>query len=391
MLNKKYQILADENMPCIEQLFQPIADIQTRPGRAVTRRDLTDIDALLCRSITPVNAALIQGTKVQLVASATIGTDHLDIDWLNQNNIKWASAAGCNAAAVAQYVISAVCYWLNIQNSKIQNSDKKKHKKALNELTVGIVGAGNVGTELARCLELLGINYLLCDPPLHDTGDKRHLVSLDAIMLCDVISIHVPLTEQGRDKTYHLFDQDRLSQLQPNQLLINAARGSVIDNQALLSYLQKDKAASVILDVFENEPKVDPKLARTCLLATPHIAGHTLEGKLRGSYCCYRAFCLHFKLALTQDEGSIFPDKTPLNLTGALTLADALLAIYDIAKDSERWLAAHDKNLSIQFDQIRKNYIAEFKELPRRDYSGWLLESANNPTIHAIIAKLIAQ
>lgn len=358
-MTKKFNIVADENMPCVDELFGSLANIKKLSGREITANDLADADALLCRSITNVNQQLLQQSKVQFVGTATIGIDHLDVEWLDKNKISWSSAAGCNAAAVAQYVISGICYWL-----------KQQGQKELQDITVGIVGAGNVGTELTRCLDILGVNYLLCDPPLKKAGDTRDLMSLEDIIKCDVITLHVPITQVGEHKTWHLIDEDFLNQLTDRQLLINAARGEVVDNKVLFQYLQKDEVASVILDVFEDEPDINPQLARKCLLATPHIAGHTLEGKLMGSYMVYQAFCHKFNLPLEVNVNTLFPDKNTMT-SFVQSENEMLLAFYDISLDSQRFLSVSDEQMIQHFDQMRKNYINHFEVQPRRDYSGW--------------------
>ncbi len=358
-MSKKYNIVADENMPCIDELFGPLANVKKLSGRKITANDLKDADALLCRSITKVDKQLLEGSNVKFVGTATIGIDHLDVNWLENNAISWSSAAGCNAAAVAQYVISGICYWLETVN-----------KKKLQDLTIGIVGAGNVGSVLARCLDILEVNYLLCDPPLKRSGDKRLLEPIENLMKCDVISFHLPITHTTQDKTYHIIDNAFLSQLTEQQLLINAARGEVVDNKALVEYLSKEKSASVILDVFENEPNIDTDLARKCLLATPHIAGHTLEGKLRGSYMVYEAFCKFYKLPLLVQADELFPRKNKINIS-TKTESEMLLFLYDISKDSEHFLSVIDEKIPQHFDLMRKSYINNFLVQPRRDYSGW--------------------
>ena len=354
---KKYRIVVDQNMPGIELLYSDFAEIIPAEGRLINNRLVRNADALLCRSITQVNQSLLQDTKVKFVGTATIGTDHLDIDWLESNHIRWANAAGCNAAAVAQYVLSGLAFW-----SLTQKCDIKK-------LKIGIVGAGNVGTELARCLDLLGIHYLLCDPPLESQGDKRSLVSFEEALKCDVISLHVPITNTGRYPTRHLIHQAILAQIKPNQLLINASRGAVIDNQALTDYLSDSKSAAIILDVFENEPDVPMELIEKCLLATPHIAGHTLEGKLRGSWLIFKAFCKAFDIATTRKESELYPQANQISLHNA-DLVESLLALYDIQSDSQA-LSFATTQVATRFDQLRKNANQMADGTIRRDYSGW--------------------
>ncbi|WP_444998589.1 4-phosphoerythronate dehydrogenase [Aliikangiella sp. IMCC44359] len=365
-------IVADESMPHVESLFASFGNIITKPGREISAEHVKLADALLCRSITPINEKLLAESNVQFVGTATIGVDHLDRRWLAKNNISWSNAAGCNASAVAQYVISALCYWT------------KKYRRVWQDLKVGIVGAGNVGTELARCLTILGIDYLLCDPLLQKQGDKRQFASMADMMNCDVITFHVPITYSGEHSTYHLVNEPFLSKLNTEQLVINAARGEVIDNSALCDYLNSSKHADFVLDTFEGEPSIDYSLLKKCLLATPHIAGHTLEGKSRGTVMIFEAFCKHFEIMHEVDNAmiqSIYPPKNLLvDKNKKQQLIDYLLSIYDIEKDHQKLLSAI-KNTKVKshigdtFDRLRKNYIAGFGDQPRRDYSGWQLNS----------------
>ena len=361
-MGKSLKIVADENMPHIDALFGDFAELVKRPGRAMSSADVIDADALICRSITRVNELLLGDSKVSFVGTATIGTDHLDIDWLESHNIRWASAPGCNAAAVAQYVMSAIAYWL------------RKNKKVLSDITVGIVGAGNVGSALARCLQQLGVKFCLCDPPLARQGEPRAMVSMSQILACDVISLHVPLNRQGQDRTFHLFDTEVLQRLSPGQLLINASRGAVVDNTALLNYLSSRSPASVVLDVFEGEPQIDMTLASRCLLATPHIAGHTLEGKSRGSFQIYQALCQHFKIPQSKTFDELLPQNN--RLKASANPLDTLLQIYPIKNDSNRLLHKCRSQQDVQtvathFDELRKDYLVESESIVRRDYSGW--------------------
>ena len=365
MNRKILRIVADENMPNVEQLFGEFGHVTLRPGREINHQDLIDADALLCRSITTVDEKLLAGTQVQFVGTATIGTDHLDVDWLNANEIHWANAAGCNADAVVQYVMSAICYWFKVKTETVSSFSLER----LKDLTVGIIGAGNVGTRLATLLEQVGIKYLLCDPRLQRSGDKRKFSSIDEIINCDVITLHVPLNLDGEDKTYHLFDSLQLESLGSSQLLVNASRGAVIDNDALLEYLELPTAASVVLDVFEDEPKINFSLIQKCLLATPHIAGHTLEGKTRGSYMIYESFCEHFKLPKEKKLAQLLPLSNQLEMS-ANSLAGMFLSVYDIVEDHRKLAQSTRESIEKHFDNLRKNYVSSFK-VPRRDYAGW--------------------
>ncbi len=352
-------------MPHVEALFGDFAEICYKSGRDITQSDLVEADALLCRSITRVNKVLLDNTQVKFVGTATIGIDHLDVEYLDHKGICWRNAAGCNANAVAQYVMSAIAFWAIQQN------------RTLESLSVGIVGAGNVGTALARCLGWFGSKVMLCDPPLERQGDKRDFVDFETVSRCDVVTFHVPLVRDGNDPTYHMVGEEWLQARQASQLIVNAARGEVIDNKVLAEYLDKDAVPQIVLDVFENEPNIDPLLVKKCLIATPHIAGHTLEGKSQGSFMIYQAFCHHFGLPETKNSQLLYPAENELERL-ALDLRQSILDIYDIREDDNKLKqilvdpkCAHD--VGSYFDGLRKNYPASFSRQPRRDYSGWLL------------------
>jgi len=365
-VSSKYKIVVDENMPGIERLFGDIAEIVKVNGRAISNQILLDADALLCRSITPVNQSLLKGTRVKFVGTATIGTDHLDTFWLQSQSIQWSNAAGCNAAAVAQYVLSAISFWCLKRDRKLQ------------ELTIGIVGAGNVGSEIALCLDSLKINYLLCDPPLQEMGDKRTFVELPEILNCDVVTLHVPLEKKGKYPTFHLLDNWELNQLKNNGLLINASRGAVINNQSLTEYLQRENSADAAIDVFESEPNISIELLSRVLLGTPHIAGHTLEGKLRGSWLIYKAFCESFDEELTKQEGMLYPDKNICD-SQSENIEELFLEVYDIELDSLALKQTKSSQVAAQFDVLRKNATQLSNGKTRRDYSGWSLPSLITP------------
>lgn len=360
----KKNIVVDESMPGVAKLFGDIANIRYYAGRKINPMDLKHADGLICRSITEVGEHLLVNSNVSFVGTATIGTDHLDIPWLEARGIEWSNAVGCNAAAVTQYVLSAVAFWC----SKID--------KDFNKLSFGIVGTGNVGSELVKCLDKLGVGYKLYDPPMALERGARAYSSFDELMNCDVVTLHVPLIKGGRYPTLHMIGQKELSKLTNSQLLINASRGRIIDNTALCEYLNGEGSANVVLDVFENEPNISQELVSKCLIATPHIAGHTLEGKLRGTWMIYEAYCDHFGLEKTQSESILYPKNNEIEILGQ-SLTRNLLAMYDIEQDSNQLKNKSGSELSHYFDQLRKNATLLSNGKVRRDYSGWNVKSDN--------------
>ncbi len=341
-------LLADENMPLIDELFGDFCWIERKAGRDITKKDLQDVDILLVRSVTQVNQELLEGSPVKFVGTATIGTDHIDIDYLEKNDIAFADAAGCNAQAVAEYVLAAIAYWAYTHKIDVKSS------------TVGIIGAGNVGTCLTKMLDILGINYLLNDPLLETAGDPRKFVSLDRVNHCHIVTCHVPLTMEGEHSTYHLIDEKFFQFLPKASLLINSSRGAVVDNQAALRALRKRLDLDLVLDVWEGEPELSAELLKRCLLGTPHIAGYSLEGKIRGSHFLYQKLRQWLgKEALITLSSKLPHIDSWHRPKRMIDLHNSIKSHYDIEEDSDSLKALADMELSQivkEFDLLRKNY-----------------------------------
>ena len=280
------KILADQNIPDVAQAFADLGEVILMPGRDIRPQHLQDCQCLITRTVTRVDAALLEGSAIEFVGTATIGTDHMDLDYLRSSNIGYSNAAGCNAEGAAEYVISGL-----FELSRQKNFDPFK-------LKAGIVGFGNVGSRLFAKLDALGIDCLVCDPPLQQHGaSEQAFVALGTIFAeCNFISLHVPLIDNGDHPTFHLLDAARLAGLVDGCVVVNAARGEVVDNTALLEILQSRNDLSVYLDTWENEPLVSRELLRRVDLATPHIAGYSVEGRLRGTQMVLDAACNHFQL-----------------------------------------------------------------------------------------------
>ena len=331
------KIVADQNMLMVEPLFAEYGSITYVPGRSICAADIVDADILLVRSVTQVNKALLENSSVSFVGSATIGTDHIDRDYLAERGIAFAYAPGCNADAVVQYDLSVLsrlqANWLNC--------------------TVGIVGCGNVGGRLYRALTNLGVRCSVYDPFL-SAGSGFNLVDFDTVLGSDVICVHTPLTLSGPHPTRHLFNAEVLARINPGSLLINAGRGAVIDNAALLELLEGESPLTVALDVWEGEPTISLPLMEKVSLATPHIAGYSVEGKARGTEMLAQAFkrLTHVKAATLAQQ-----PKTVATLA-AETLSELILASYDVAEDDLRMREAlqASSDSSLTFDLLRKQY-----------------------------------
>jgi erythronate-4-phosphate dehydrogenase len=339
-------IAADENMPSLE-LFRDFGEVRPLPGRTLERRHLADVDVLLVRSVTPVNADLLAGTPVRFVGSATIGTDHVDLAYLRQSGITFQHAPGCNARAVAEYVLQATLIHLGNMN------------RPPDTLTGAVIGCGNVGGQVATLWQALGIRVLGCDPPRRQAGQSLpgEAVSLEQALQADLVSLHVPLTDAGRHATRHLLDRASLARMGPSQLLINTSRGAVVDNQALTACLDKGAGPAVVLDVWETEPRVPSALFRQCLLGTPHIAGYSLEGKRRGSAMVCRGLC-HW-LGVEAPDLTVRPPESVWQ--GDVSSREGLLALlqsrYDIHRDHVALAQSLDADDAVQaFDRLRRQY-----------------------------------
>ncbi len=346
-------IVADENIPLLDAFFERFGEIRRVPGRSIDRATVEQADVLLVRSVTNVNRALLEGSKVRFVGTCTIGTDHLDLDYFQQAGITWSSAPGCNARGVVDYVLGSL-----LTLAEIEGVD-------LYQRTYGVIGAGEVGGRLVKVLRGLGWNVLVCDPP-RQAAEGGDYVSLEHIIeQCDVISLHTPLKKHGAQSTWHLFDRNRLNQLKPGAWLINASRGPVVDNAALRQVLMQREDLQAVLDVWEGEPEVDVALAELCVLATPHIAGYSLDGKQRGTAQIYQAYCEF----IGQPPQVSLSDLLPAPWLSQVTLSaesdpDWALAmlcrgVYDPRRDDadfRRSLVGNVNEQRAAFDALRKHY-----------------------------------
>lgn len=342
------KILVDENMPYAEQLFRQLGEVKAVPGRPLPTDELNDTDALMVRSITKVNESLLSGKPVKFVGTATAGFDHVDLAWLEQQKIGFSSAPGCNAIAVVEYVFSALMALA--EQDDFQLTDK----------TVGIIGVGNVGGRLATRLRALGVNVLLCDPPRADNGDEEIFHPLEKLLKeADILTFHTPLNKSGPYNSYHLINESNLDKLSEGCILVNASRGEVIDNKALRCALERGKALRVVLDVWEPEPDLSLALLDKVDIATPHIAGYTLEGKARGTTQVYEAYCDFIGQPQHVELSTLLPAPiiSTISVQGELTqtlLKQLIHLVYDVRRDDAplRQVAG----IKGEFDKLRKFY-----------------------------------
>lgn len=339
-------IVADENLADLASYFAAYGQIRAMAGRAITRDDLVSADVLLVRSVTQVNEDLLSGTGVKFVGTATIGTDHLDIGYLQRAGIQWASAPGCNANAVADYVCSSI--------SQIDGLWERLFAGA----KVGIVGCGNVGQQVFQRFSALNISCRIYDPFL--SIESLPLASFEEVLACELLCLHTPLTQTGPYPSYQMLNDNALKYLRSDVVLINAGRGDVISEAAIIRFMQQQPDAKVILDVWPKEPDISTTLLQQVYLATPHIAGYSQQGKQAGTAMIYRAFCRHFNVAVDEGCDDVQPIvlHLPAGLSDGDTLRWALLSVYRSASDDRlmRETILHAKSVVDAFDYLRKTY-----------------------------------
>ncbi len=278
------RILVDKNNPYVREAFSDFGEVELLKTSEFTRERVKQADALVVRSETRTGRELLEGSRVRFVGSATIGTDHVDLEFLRSSGIGFASAPGCNANSVAEYVVAALLRYA--QQAEV----------SLSTLTVGVVGVGNVGSKVVERARAFGMTVLENDPPRQRRTGEQHFVSLEKIMEADLVTLHVPLTSKGEDATYHLFDRDRIARMKPGAVLMNTARGAVVETHVLKEALVSGRLRAALLDVWEHEPTIDTGLLEMATLATPHIAGYSFDGKLTAVRMIHQAMSEYFQM-----------------------------------------------------------------------------------------------
>ena len=331
------KLIIDDACYAYDKIFADFGEIVAIPGREINADSVKDADILIVRSRTKVNQALLENSQVKFVGSTVAGLDHIDQDYLQKNNIAFFSAQGCNAMAVAEFVITAI---VNLAEELGFDYTQK---------TLGIIGVGNVGSRLAEKAKLMGIKTLLNDPPRQERENLTDFVDLDVALNADIVTFHTPLTFNGKHPSYQLLNKNNFHNISDKTILFNAARGGVIDEKIW----EKTQTKVNIIDCWENEPNINQKLQKNAYWATPHIAGHSVDAKFMGSFMVYEALCAFTKQKV---------DKTIANLInpGVLTLKndnlkDCLNEIYDFSQDTDAI-----KNIE-NFEYYRRNYPIRYE------------------------------
>ena len=344
------KLLVDENIAFPREAFSQFGEVILKGGRKITNKLLSNTEALIVRSITKVDKNLLENTDVKFVGTATIGTDHIDLNYLKDKGIAFADAQGCNANSVAEYVFTAL--------SKIA----AEKKLSLKEMSIGVIGVGNVGSKVVNFAEAVGLKVLKNDPPKERAGIGSNYVSLDEALTADIITFHVPLNKEGIDRTFHLLDEEGLNRLKEGTILFNTSRGPVVDNVALIGLINK-KNLTVVLDVWEGEPKISTELLKKVFAGSPHIAGYSYEGKVNGTKMIYDALCnitgkqsgWKPQLPDVKNNEISFPDKGSIEEK----LNYIFNKIYVIDRDDEKMRKLIDMDTETggkYFDALRKKY-----------------------------------
>ncbi len=344
------RIIIDDKIPFIRGVFEEVADVAYIPGGEITSRHVADADALVVRTRTRCDANLLDGSSVRFIATATIGTDHINAAYCASRGIAWSNAPGCNSSSVRQYMASLL---LNLFGGELKGK------------TLGVVGYGHVGSKVASLGALLGMDVLVCDPPLEKAGESDGFVEacggfapLERVAKnADILTFHVPLTREGGHATFHLCDAELLGGVKSGAWIVNTARGEVVDAAALKGALASDKIVGAALDVWEGEPSVDSELLDMLAIATPHIAGYSADGKANGTAGSVRAVSRFFNLGLDDWAPDVPPPANP-----AISIANDGIAPLDVAKtavnatyDIRRDDAALRAN-SGDFERLRGDY-----------------------------------
>lgn len=343
------RLIADKNIPFLKGVLEPFFDVEYYSGSDITAEIVRNADALIIRTRTVCDSNLLAGSKVKFIGSATIGFDHIDTNYCASNNITWVNAPGCNSAGVQQWVAAALIHWAELNSMSLFG------------LTIGVVGVGNVGRKVAELAKVLGMKVLCCDPPRKRIEDLTDYVDFETVLReSDIITFHVPLNYEGVDKTFHMLNPHSIALCKPNVYIINSSRGEVVNTEGLIAFLESNPNAQAALDVWENEPNLSVELLRKTIIATPHIAGYSLEGKVMGTKMVVDSLSQFFNLGI----GPWLPNPNPLiekvRVEQSLNIAATIKSTYNIMSDDLR-------KTSESFENLRNSYNY------RRDFSGHIV------------------
>jgi erythronate-4-phosphate dehydrogenase len=375
MDRERLSILVDENVPYALESFGRFGTVRVLPGRRITAADVQHVDVLIVRSVTRVDEALLAGSPVTFVGTATIGCDHVDVDYLRGRGIAFASAPGSNAISVAEYIVAALLLSARARKTPLEGS------------TMAVIGVGNVGARVVEKALALGMRCVLNDPPRQrNSGDPAFVALDEALSQAEYVTLHVPLEHAGPDATVGLAGRAFLDKMRPDAVFLNTSRGAVVDEEALAAALDSGRVSHAVLDVWQREPDIDPQMVRRAFLATPHIAGYSFDGKVAATAMLFHALCRWLGAAgppafarTLRRAGRTRPTCSDLDLSSLLPpppvprvdlrertendedlLHAAVSAIYDIKEDDRAlrdvFVNAARDTAGAQFDLLRKTY-----------------------------------
>ena len=341
------KIIADNKIPFLNGALERVARVEYLPGAEISRSNLLDADALITRTRTKCNRELLEGTSIRFIATATIGYDHIDTDYCREKGIGWTNAPGCNSSSVEQYMVSTLLWLANHRSIDLK------------ALSLGVIGVGNVGRKVASAARTLGMRVLLNDPPRERAEGNAEFVSLEELREhSDIITLHVPLNKGGLDNTQHLVNREFLTHLKSGSILINTSRGAVVDEAALLEGIRSRRLSDVILDVYETEPIINQELLDTLTLATPHIAGYSLDGKANGTTMSVQAVSRFFSLGLDDWSPATMPVPQSSEILTDASESDLYELLWEVYKQSYD-VSSDDQNLRNtpdRFEILRGEY-----------------------------------
>ncbi len=368
------RIVADDKIPFLKGALEPYAEMIYMPGNEISREIVMHSDALLIRTRTKCNESLLKGTNVRFIGTATIGFDHIDTNYCDNNEIIWTNAPGCNASSVQQYISAALLKLASENNFRLKNK------------TLGIIGVGNVGSKVENLARMVGMNVLLNDPPRERAEGKRNFLSLNTVLSeSDILTVHVPLNMTGEDRTFHLFNDSAFRKVKKGSWFINSSRGEVTDTKDLKVVLNSGILGGAIIDVWENEPAIDPELMHLVSVATPHIAGYSTDGKANGTAMVVNSISKYFNIPLV----NWYPENIPspcsplisINCDGKSEediIREAVIHTYNINDDNKSF-----RQLPLEFEKLRGNYPL------RREFTSYTLNmSGGNEEVMQILRGL---
>ncbi|MFP4029646.1 MAG: 4-phosphoerythronate dehydrogenase [Candidatus Brocadiia bacterium] len=347
------RIAADQNVPYVKEIFGELGSVETYVGRELERKHLENADVLVCRSTKKIDAQLLENTTVGFVGTATIGTDHVDKEYLDSRGIEFANAAGSNANSVSEYITEALLVLAQRAGRHLEGS------------SLGVIGCGNVGSQVVQKAKALGMKVIQNDPPLARKTREPRYRPLKEALGCDFVTVHVPLTREGQDATYHMVGRNFIGAMKPGAVFLNSSRGAVVDEEELVEALRSGEVSAAALDVWDGEPDIDAELLRLVDIGTPHIAGHSLDGKAAGTQMIYEAACQFLGVNPSAKVRNLLPaPDLPETIVGdggepEETVKQTCQRVWNILDDDailREMLDLEPDERADYFDNVRRNY-----------------------------------